>query len=134
VKLWTVQRIAKALKASDDTIRRAIRGSGIEVLPVNRTLKVKDSVLLDWLGFDPWRDPVWTVAEVARHAAVSIPTVERTIRAGKLGSVVVGERLRRIRHSQLVAWLGVDPTRDPVFKPRPPAKPADPSQGKLFDM
>lgn len=121
MKLWTTQRIAAALKVADVTVKRALRREGVEVHVINRSIKVRDSALIGWLGFDVYQDPLWTVQEAAREAGLSVASMERTIRSGRLGSIKVCGRLRRIRHSQLVRWLGFDPRKESAF-PAPKAR------------
>ena len=134
MKLWTIARICKALKVSEATIRRAIRSAGLEVHPVNGTPKIRNSVLVEWIGFDPGSDRVWTIAEVAKWSGYSVATIERSIRIGALESVMLCSRIRRIRNSQLTAWLGFDPATEDSYKPRPRQQPAEKPEPRLFEM
>jgi len=109
MKLWTTRRIAAALKASESTIVRTIKSQGIEVQTINRSKKVRHSVLVEWLGFDPSTDRVWTVAEITQETGLTIAMVKRSLRSGKLASIKVCSKLRRVRHSELKRWLGYDP-------------------------
>jgi excisionase family DNA binding protein len=133
MKLWTIQKIAKALRVSDSTVRRAIRG--LEIQRVNGTPKLRHSVLVEWLGFDP-SERLWTIQEIAKWSGYSIPTIERTISNGTLGSVTLGARTRRVRNSQLVAWLGFDPAAEDGYKPRPRLQPQreESAEPRLFEM
>lgn len=135
MKLWTTKRIAAALKVSDATVKRALKKDQVEVLTINRSVKVRDAALTAWLGFDPGVDKVWTLSEIADEIGYSVPSLERSIREGKLESVVVCGRLKRVKHTQLVAWLRVDPLREPEYwrfvKKSPPPRSQDPY---LFDL
>ena len=54
----------------------------------------------------------WTVLEIAELTGLSERTIWRFLETGKLGSVRLN-RSRRIRHSQLVEFLGFDPLTEP---------------------
>lgn len=54
---------------------------------------------------------LWTIREIVEVTGLSLSTVKRAIKSGKLESrLVQGTRQRRIMHEWLVAWLnGMDP-------------------------
>ena len=137
MKLWRIAKIARALKTSEKTVKRVISAANLETNKVNGSLCLRNSILVEWLGFDPTRDKVWTIAEVAKQANLCVRTIERTIKEQRLGSVLVSERVRRVRHSQLVDWLGYDPLDEPdTYRPigqgiSLPRKPSE--QPSLFD-
>ena len=135
MKLWTISKIAKALKVHESTVRRAIALLGLETHKVNGTPKLRHSVLVEWLGFDP-SERVWTVDEVARWSGYSVPTIERSIRSGALQSVLPCPRIRRVTNSQLVAWLGFDPQIEDSYKPtaRMRHETPHPDQRSLFEL
>jgi hypothetical protein len=155
MKLWTMPKLGRALKVHPMTVQRAVLSSGIETVTVNRSKKVRHDVLVRWLGFDPQEDPLWTLPEIARECGLSLLGVRRTVSAGRLRSVKVCARLRRVRHSDLVEWLGADPLRPEMTSPprgqapaprnhpdndRPPgddsgtSKPEEKAQPALFDL
>ena len=137
MKLWTVAKLARCLKTSERTVRRALRSDGVEIVRVNSSVKVRNSIVIDWLGFDPERDSVWTIPEVARESGFSVPTIERTIRSGRLGSVLLCARVRRVLNSQLVAWLGFDPLDEPETyraAPRRGLREVNSEQPYLFEV
>lgn len=55
----------------------------------------------------------WTVEEIAQLTGLSERTIWRYLESGKLESVWLGGR--KIRHSQLVAFLGFDPLKEPAL-------------------
>lgn len=54
------------------------------------------------------QESFWTVKEIVEYTGLSESTVWRLLADGDLGSVKLG-RSRKIRHSQLVEFLGFDP-------------------------
>ena len=53
----------------------------------------------------------WTVKEIAEYTGLSVVTIWRAIRSEELGSVKL-KGGRKIRHSQLIEFLGFDPLQE----------------------